>query len=184
MKITVVTSNSNKVAETKNLFQPEIEVDHISLDCPEFRNSDVNIIAKGKAEYAYEKLHIPLIVDDTAFCIEALGGFPGPYAAYVSDTLGNSGILKLLEGIENLTTAIAYIDKTGVRIFSGTLNGWIGPASGINGFGYDPIFYPGERSLAALELPEKNRISHRAKALLAFRDWLVKNRVLVCEDNR
>ena len=36
----------------------------------------------------------------------------------------------------------------------------------------------------ALELPEKNRISHRAKALLAFRDWLVKNRVLVCEDNR
>lgn len=187
MKITVVTSNPNKAKEVKDFFQPDVEVDYFPLECPEFRNSDVNIIAQGKAEYAYEKLHVPLIVDDTAFSVEALMGFPGPYAAYVFDTLGNSGILKLLEGIENrnasFTTAIAYIDENDVSVFSGTLYGQIGPAKGTGGFGYDPIFYPGERSLATLDLSEKNKISHRAKALSVFRDWLMKHHSIY-EDNR
>jgi XTP/dITP diphosphohydrolase len=69
-------------------------------------------IARGKAEFAYRALSRPLIVDDTGFFIDALGGFPGPCAAYVQDTIGNEGILKLMEGVEDRSahfeTVIAF----------------------------------------------------------------------------
>ncbi|PKL57901.1 MAG: non-canonical purine NTP pyrophosphatase, partial [Methanomicrobiales archaeon HGW-Methanomicrobiales-5] len=119
------------------------------------------------------------IVDDTGFSIDTLNGFPGPYAAYVLHTLGNTGILKLMEGVKNrnahFTTAIAYADKSGIRVFTGTIHGSITTSPrGNNGFGYDPIVDVDGRTLAEMSLEEKSLISHRAKALIAFRDWFFK----------
>jgi XTP/dITP diphosphohydrolase len=178
VKITVVTGNAHKAVEVAAFFGDSVEVVHVPLDIPEYRSDDVNEIAREKARYAYEHLSTPLIVDDTAFCIDALNGFPGPYAAYVLAAIGNAGILKLMDGVidrnAHFTTAIAYADEAGIRVFPGTLHGQIIPVPrGTGGFGYDPIFEVGGRTLAEFPLEEKSQKSHRALALAAFRDWLV-----------
>jgi XTP/dITP diphosphohydrolase len=179
VKITVVTSNGNKAAEVAAFFKGAVEVGHIPLDIPEIQSEEVGEIAQSKAEYAYGKLKIPLIVDDTSLSIEALNGFPGPYAAYVQQTIGNTGILNLMEGYQDrtarFTTAIAYADENGIRVFKGTLDGRISisPRGGA-GFGYDPIFEIREKTLAEICMDEKTRISHRAKALAAFHDWFLQ----------
>jgi XTP/dITP diphosphohydrolase len=174
----MVTGNVGKAAEVAAFFGGLLEVDHIALEIPEHRSNDVGEIARGKARYAYSQLNTPLIVDDTGFFITALGGFPGPYAAYVLNSIGNAGILKLMEGISDrtasFTTGIAYADDNGIEVFTGTLEGKIAhDPRGKNGFGYDPIFEIGEKTLAEISLPEKSKISHRARALSAFHDWFV-----------
>jgi len=59
------------------------------------------------------------------------------------------------------------------RLFKGEVHGRIGvEARGRKGFGYDPIFYVGEMSLGEMEIGEKNRISHRAEAMRALKEWL------------
>ena len=102
----------------------------------------------GKPGLPIGKLKTPLIVDDTGFSIDALNGFPGPYAAYVLNTIGNTGILKLMEGVTDrrarFTTAIAYADEQGIQVFTGTIEGRITTSPrGSGGFGYDPIFEVG-----------------------------------------
>jgi XTP/dITP diphosphohydrolase len=181
VRLAVVTSNPHKAREVAAYFEGELEVEHVNLECPEFRHSDVGEIARGKARYAFDRLRRPLIVDDTAFSVKALGGFPGPYAAYVLDTIGFQGILRLLEGVEergaSFETAIAYADGEGLRIFKGGIDGVITRSPrGREGFGYDPIFEVGGRTLAELSLEEKSRVSHRARALEAFGEWWRKER--------
>ena len=118
-------------------------------------------------------------MDDTSFSIDSLRGFPGPYAAYALKTIGNEGILKLMNDVKNrnahFTTVIAFADENVVRAFEGTIYGRIStiPRGG-GGFGYDPIFEIDGRTLAELPLKEKSRISHRALALTAFRDWFMQ----------
>ena len=174
-----MTGNVNKAREVASFFSGILEVTHIPLDCPEHRDDDVAKIAAGKAEYAYRELNTPLIVDDTAFTIPALQGFPGPYAAYVLATLGNAGILKLMEGVADrsaaFTTAIAFTDGGSTRVFTGSIQGTLTTSPrGSNGFGYDPIFQLTDgRTLAEITLEEKSGISHRARALASFRDWFL-----------
>jgi XTP/dITP diphosphohydrolase len=70
---------------------------------------------------------------------------------------------------------IAFADEHGVRHFPGTIHGRITTVPrGTGGFGYDPIFEVEGRTLAELLPEEKNRISHRALALTAFRDWFME----------
>ena len=177
MRLAVVTSNAHKAAEIAEYFSGTLAVDHVPLECPEFRDSDVRRIARAKAEYAWRELSRPLIVDDTAFCIRALNGFPGPYAAYVFDTIGNRGILRLMEGVSDravsFETAIACAWPGGIEVFSGVLEGTLTSApQGGEGFGYDPIVSYGDLTLAELPLAEKSRISHRARALTALGQWI------------
>jgi XTP/dITP diphosphohydrolase len=175
----MVTSNAGKAQEVATFFGGEIDVGHVVLDLPEHRSASVEEIARGKAEYAYRELRSPLIVDDTSFCIDGLNGFPGPYAGYVLDTIGNAGILRLMEGKSernaSFTTAIAFADASGIRVFSGSIQGRIASEPrGSGGFGFDPIFEWEGQTLAELPLEEKSRISHRARALSSFRDWFME----------
>src|SRR5512137_2661290 len=138
----MVTSNAGKAAEVAAFFGGSLEVDHVDLEVPEHRSGDVAAIAREKARYAYGRLHIPLIVDDTGFFIDALHGFPGPCAAYVMNSIGNTGILRLMEGIPDrkarFTTGIAYADEHGIQAFTGTLDGTIALCPrGDHGFGFD-----------------------------------------------
>ncbi|MDD1673373.1 MAG: non-canonical purine NTP pyrophosphatase, partial [Methanomicrobiales archaeon] len=73
----MVTGNQHKAQEVAAYFSGVLDVEHIFLECPEPRYTDVGEIARGKAQFAYNSLHRPLIVDDTAFCIDAWKGFPG-----------------------------------------------------------------------------------------------------------
>ena len=179
--ITVVTGNKNKAAEVAAFFHGITEVSHISFDCIEPQSEDIAEIARAKAQQAFAALKIPLIVDDTGLFIEALSGFPGPYAAYVQDSLGNAGVLRLMEGITNrrayFATSIAYIDETGIRTFEGRVEGEITDVPrGTDGFGYDPIFSVRGCTLAEMDMAEKNTVSHRARALIAFREWYISAR--------
>lgn len=177
----MVTSNANKAAEVAAYFGGMLEVEHVALEVPEHRSDDVGKIARGKAEYAYRQLKRPLIVDDTAFCIDALNGFPGPYAAYVLNSIGNAGILKLMDDTSDrnarFTTGIAYADQQGIKVFKGSIEGRITTSPrGTGGFGYDPILEVGTKTLAELSILEKSRVSHRARALSAFHDWFIVER--------
>ncbi|MDD1703040.1 MAG: RdgB/HAM1 family non-canonical purine NTP pyrophosphatase [Methanoregula sp.] len=174
----MVTSNAHKAEEVAAFFGGMLDVRHVPLEIPELRSEDVKEIARAKAEYAYAHLHVPLIVDDTAFFIDALKGFPGPYAAYVLNSIGNQGILRLMDGIADrsarFTTAIAYADINGIEVFTGTIHGRIITGTrGTNGFGYDPIFETETgQTLAELPIEQKSVISHRARALAAFRECM------------
>lgn len=179
MKLVVVTSNPNKAHEVAAFFAGSVDIEHVALECPELRSEDVGEIAREKARYAYGEIGAPLIVDDTSFEIDALNGFPGPFAAYVLDTIGNAGILRLMEGVLDrsacFTTAIAFADADGIQVFSGTIHGTLTTLPrGTGGFGYDPIFECNGRTLAEIPLLEKSRISHRAQALAAFHDWFLR----------
>ena len=180
MKLCVVTSNPHKAEEIRSYFQDLVDVEHILIECPEYRHEDVGEIAKNKASYAFSQVKQPLIVDDTAFYIHALAGFPGPYAAYVFQKLGNKGILKLMEDEKDrnayFETAIAYADVSGIRVFRGTMHGTIVAPRGRDGFGYDPVFEYQGKTLAEIPLIEKSRISHRARALANLREWLTSDR--------
>jgi XTP/dITP diphosphohydrolase len=180
VKLVVVTSNPNKAHEVAAFFSGRVDVMHVALECPELRSDDVGEIAREKARYAYGQIGAPLIVDDTSFEIDALNGFPGPFAAYVLDSIGNTGILRLMDGVPDrsasFTTAIAFADAGGIQVFTGTIHGTITTAPrGAGGFGYDPIFECNGKTLAEIPLAEKSRISHRAKALAAFHDWFIEN---------
>ena len=179
--ITLVTGNKNKAAEVAAFFSGITEVAHRDFVCVEPQADTVEEIARSKAEQAYAALGVPLIVDDTGLFISALSGFPGPYAAYVQDTIGNDGILRLMSGVPDrsayFATAVAYADADGISVFSGRVNGMIAEAAkGTDGFGYDPIFSVGSRTLAEMTVAEKNQVSHRARALLAFLDWYAASR--------
>jgi len=189
VKIVVVTSNPNKAGEIADYFGALVEIMHVSMEIPEYRHPDVGEIAYKKAEYAYAALRCPLMVDDTAFSIESLNGFPGPYAGYVLSTLGNNGILKLLDGVKNrnafFETAIAFASAEGkIRVFRGRIDGIIVSPRGDSGFGYDPIFEVEGRTLAELDRPEKNRISHRAQALSLLKAWILSGNKAVPGQNR
>jgi len=180
--LTIVTSNANKAQEVAAFFGGTLTVRHVALDIPELRSDDVREIAREKVRYAYDHLKEPLIVDDTAFSIDALNGFPGPYAAYVLISIGNTGILKLMDGVTDrnarFTTAIAFADETGIEVFTGTIDGRIITAPrGAGGFGYDSIFEVDGQTLAEIPLEKKSAISHRACALAAFRDWFIQHQV-------
>jgi len=177
VKLVVVTGNRNKATEIAAFFGKHAEIEHVTMDLPEIRHEDVGEIAQKKAEYAYNLIGRALIVDDTAFSIEGLGGFPGTCAAYVHDTIGNPGILKLMEGVTDrrayFETAIALATDAKIQVFRGRIEGTIVPPRGSTGFGYDPIFETGGRTLAELSLAEKTRISHRALALAELKRWVL-----------
>ncbi|MDR3101666.1 MAG: RdgB/HAM1 family non-canonical purine NTP pyrophosphatase [Methanocalculaceae archaeon] len=174
--ITVVTGNKNKAAEVTAFFAGVIGVSHVHFSGIEPQADTVDEIAISKAEQAYAALDVPLIVDDTGLFIDALSGFPGPYSSYVQDTIGNTGVLRLMGNAASrqahFTTSIAYADVDGIRIFSGSVDGEITTVErGTGGFGYDPIFSVGGKTLAEMPMEEKNSLSHRVRALAVFRDW-------------
>lgn len=178
-KILFITRNSHKVREANDILSKVgITVVQKSLDYPELQNDKLEMIAKFGAEWSMKKLNQELIVDDSGLFIDALGGFPGPYSSYVFDKIGNKGILKLMEGIANRSAVFKCVigyckPNEEALIFSGEVRGKIAEEiRGCHGFGYDPIFMIGERSFGEMEEKEKNRLSHRYKALMNLAQWL------------
>lgn len=170
-----VTSNKGKYAEAEAIFsgllQRNIGYTEIQADTLE------EVAAFGMTEVVL-RLKGPVMLEDAGLFIEALQGFPGVYSAYVQRTIGNAGILRLMQGMENrnayFKSVVAY-SEPGMQpvMFSGEVHGQIGiEARGSKGFGYDPIFYVDGVSLGEMEIVEKNRISHRARSMRALECWL------------
>lgn len=181
--ITVVTGNKHKAEEVASFFKGIEEVTHVAFEATEPQFESPVAVAEEKARQAYSALKRPLIVDDTGLFIESLNGFPGAYAAYVQDTIGNEGILKLMKGTAPemrkayFVTALAYADEKGIKIFEGRVDGVITDAGrGTEGFGYDPVFEISGKTLAEMNMSEKNSVSHRARALAKFKDWYLSEK--------
>lgn len=138
-------------------------------------------VSRKSCEHLIEKVEGDFFLEDTGLFIRSLKGFPGVYSSYVQSTIGNPGILRLLEGRGReaffKTVLTAYFDGS-ILQFTGILEGSIAfEERGGEGFGYDPIFVPAGnvRTLAEMDLEDKNSISHRFAAVKELADHLLKN---------
>ena len=176
-----VTNNIHKFNEARRvLAQYSIAVAMLRMKPSEIQDDNIENIAKASALEALSKTHLPVIVEDAGLFIDALKGFPGPYSSYVYRTIGKEGILKLLEGCENrkarFKSVVAFCSpELGMKCFQGVVEGKISrDIRGESGFGFDPIFEPDEflgRTFGELSIDEKNKISHRSRALRSFAEW-------------
>lgn len=172
-KICLVTSNVHKYHEISQLAEEfGIKLDLCADFKLEFQSDSLEEIVIKSAMLAHIYLNKPLIVEDAGLFIEALNGFPGPYSSYVYKTIGIQGILKLIESVENrracFKSTAVFIESARNIIATGEVCGVISDKPrGVGGFGFDPIFIPdGEnRTFAEMSVNEKNKYSHRAKAL-------------------
>jgi len=177
-----ITSNPHKVREVRTIlgtdFPYNIEAKSIELEEYQFEDPDLIAIRKCKDAAEMVQLH-PLIVEDTSLCFNALGGLPGPYVKSFEKKIGNEGLVKLVTGFTDKTAeAVAYIafwDGQAMTVFKGQVSGKIVPPRGpVDSFGWDPIFQPNGYDKTFAELgSEKNKISHRVKALNLFRRHVV-----------
>ncbi|MDI6888364.1 MAG: XTP/dITP diphosphatase [Methanocellales archaeon] len=174
-----VTNNTGKVKEAKALCEEhDIKIQQIRYEYPELQSDDLETIAKYGAEFSARALNKTVIVEDAGLFIPALGGFPGPYSAYVFKTIGNEGILGLMSDKKNreayFESAVGYCEPGGGAItFTGIANGKIAhEIRGEHGFGYDPIFLYDDKTFGELSIEEKNKVSHRCKALKKFVKWI------------
>lgn len=179
----LVSQNKHKLTELKPLFESfDVSFETTSVEKFEIRADSVETVAREAAITAYDALKRRVVLDDTGLFIDALNGFPGTYSAYVSKAIGNVGILRLMNDIDEraakFVTAVGYADGNAIQTFIGVMPGNIARTpAGEEGFGYDPIFVPqGEtRTYAQLRFSEKVNISHRTKAFRKFLDWYVKS---------
>ncbi len=167
MKITLVTENWAKIAQAKLFLNPlGVEVDNIKIKTIEIQSDSIEEVAKYSAKYASEKLKSNVVKNDTGLIIEALNGFPAAYTHYVQETIGEDGILKLLEGIENRTAyilqALAFCEYGKEPIvFSSKTNGDIAlKKQGENGWFFDYIFIPSgqTKTLACFQSEERLKL--------------------------
>ncbi|MDM7911814.1 MAG: XTP/dITP diphosphatase [Methanotrichaceae archaeon] len=170
-----VTSNKGKFAEANGIFGNLVMR---NIGYTEIQADTLEEVAAFGIREVMERLKGPVMIEDAGLFIHALKGFPGVYSAYVQKTIGNAGILKLMQGLENrdafFKSVVAYAEP-GLEpiMFAGEVHGQIGfEQRGEKGFGYDPIFYVKGESLGEMELEEKNRISHRAASMRALKEWL------------
>jgi XTP/dITP diphosphohydrolase len=151
------------------------------LDWPEVEETgetlEENALLKARAVVGATGL--PALGDDTGLEVAALDGAPGvrssrfagPDASYADNV---ALLLRMLEGVDDRSarfrTVMALVFPHGVEVTTeGTLAGMIAETPrGSGGFGYDPVFLVGERTLAELPTEEKNELSHRARAIRAL----------------
>ena len=170
-----VTGNEGKLREAREYLD---QVEGVEYDYPEIQADDLETIAAYGARDAYESVGSPVLVDDAGLFVDALSGFPGPFSAYVEDTLGIERVAELARQEEShrarFRAAVAYCDGERTETFEGSVRGRIVPPRGEGGFGYDPIFEHNDRTFAEMSPKEKNAVSHRGRALASFSAWFAE----------
>lgn len=189
MKLVFATQNQNKVNELKVLLPKNIEL--LSLkdincndDIPE-TSPNLKGNALQKAQYVYSKYGLNCFADDTGLEVEALNNEPGVYSARYAGPQKNANdnmnlLLQNLKDTPNrkahFKTVICLIIDGETHFFEGIAKGEITQQkSGNKGFGYDPIFKPKGYNVtfADMSLSEKNKISHRGKAVSLLMNFLI-----------
>ena len=169
------SSNTHKYEEAEKILSEfRIKLEFFQTDLVEIQDESLSKIAVQKALNAYDKCKKPVIVEDDGLFIDSLSGFPGPYSSYIFNTIGNNGILKLIEdnrGAE-FVAIIAFCDSSNEPIlFESKVVGTISKNIQGIGWGYDPIFIPENQNRTYAELADKNKISHRYESLKKFASW-------------
>jgi len=190
--LVIATRNKGKTSEIRELLK-DFPVDIKNLDdfgpIPEAVEDgdtfDEN--AYKKSSFAAKVLGYPALADDSGLVVEALDGAPGVYSARyggenATDKQRSEKLLQEMQGKSNRKAAFECVISIAVPggpalTYEGSCEGLIAEKpSGENGFGYDPVFYypPFEKTFAELTREEKNRVSHRGKALMEVRDEFEK----------
>jgi XTP/dITP diphosphohydrolase len=195
--LVIATHNKNKLKEFKRVFEG-IQIAIASLeDFPPIPEAvedgetfDEN--AYKKALHTAKILGLPAIADDSGLVVDALDGAPGVYSARyagvdASDTQNLEKLLLEMQGKTNRRAAFHCVLSIAVPsgpalTYEGRCEGLITEKpKGENGFGYDPVFYfeDSAKTFAEMTMEEKNRVSHRGKALaevktevLMIKKWL------------
>jgi XTP/dITP diphosphohydrolase len=175
-----VTTNEHKRREVQQILGVALE--GADLDLPEIQAIDPAEVAAEKARAAREALgntDLPVLVEDSGLMVDAWGGFPGALTKWVMQSVGNEGLLRMLDSGEDRSAravcVVALAEADGrVRMFRGEVGGTVAESPrGEGGFGYDPVFVPEWSSMSYAEMGEgKNTDSHRARAFRAVKEWL------------
>lgn len=189
MVLYVATKNKGKIKEINTIMESAgiICKSFPDMEDVEETGNTFEENAKIKADFLSSKLKDEYVIaDDSGLSVDALNGAPGIYSARYSgihgdDKANNMKVLKEMQGIQNrkcrFICAIA-LSKNGktVNTFHGELEGEVAfEEKGSNGFGYDSIFLlPSGKTTAEIESDEKNKISHRYKALNQLKNYLTK----------
>jgi len=190
MIITVATGNEHKLGEMSEI-NPYKEIVLKKVDGkfdPEENGTTFEENAFIKAREASLIVKGYAFADDTGLCVDYLNGAPGLHTARYAPTQEEKikKLLKALDGVPFEKRSARFIcsmvltDKDGniVHKTTGKIEGYIATqAAGCGGFGYDPIFYvPAyEKTIAELPDGEKNKISHRANALIPMMKFIKEN---------
>ena len=187
MKLVLASKNQKKLLEMNDILShlgvevcSETEVG-VDLEVEETGTTfEENSLLKAKA--VMEASGLPAIADDSGLCVDCLNGAPGVYSArYGGEGLDDAARYRLLLNnmrgartrAAHFTSAIACVFPNGDTIEAeGICPGTIAFApQGTGGFGYDPVFFVPElkKTFAQMTADEKNAISHRGKALEAFK---------------
>ena len=181
-KLLIATHNQGKLREFSRMLTP-LGIEPALPECPGLLESieengatfAENALIKARA--VFEATGLPAVADDSGICIDPLGGEPGVRSArYLGEDtpypVKNAAILERLKDVPDelrtarFTCAIALVTERGEHVFEASCEGKIGyEPRGERGFGYDPIFYVGEKSFSELTDGEKDAVSHRGKAL-------------------
>nr|WP_317617694.1 RdgB/HAM1 family non-canonical purine NTP pyrophosphatase [Pedobacter cryoconitis] len=185
-QLVFATNNLNKTKEVSTLLAGQYEVLNLkdigcTTDIPETADTFAGN-AGLKSHFVVENFNLDCFADDSGLEVEALNNEPGIYSARYAGGRGDEAnldlVLQKMQGQQNraarFITVISLIQNGRESLFEGTIQGTIREeSSGINGFGYDPIFQPDgyEITFAEMDMEQKNKISHRAIAmrkLIAF----------------
>ncbi|HOR09876.1 MAG TPA: non-canonical purine NTP diphosphatase [Bacteroidales bacterium] len=181
MELVFATNNKHKIKEINDLLDDNFTIlgladTGITEDIPEEAET-LEENALFKARYVHEKTGLNVFADDTGLEVPSLGGAPGVHSArYAGESKSfDDNIEKLLREMKDMTersarfrTVIALILDGSEYLFEGMVEGEIiMERRGSGGFGYDPVFLASGYDLTFAEIPlsEKNRVSHRAKAM-------------------
>ncbi|MBR5665957.1 MAG: non-canonical purine NTP diphosphatase [Bacteroidales bacterium] len=183
MDLIFATHNRHKVSEVQAMLPAGIHVRSLSdLGCDEDIPETADTLqgnALQKAQFVHERYHCNCFADDTGLEIDALDGRPGVYSArYAGEGCSfDDNVRKVLAELENVPleqrtarfrTVIALILDGRTYFFEGKVEGLMTlERHGVEGFGYDPIFLPEGygQTFAEMDASEKNRISHRGRAM-------------------
>lgn len=191
MRLVFATNNKHKLEEISRMLGERFEI--VSLEeigCCEDIPEDYETLqenALAKARYVKEHYGLDCFADDTGLEVEALDNRPGVYSARYAgpDKDSQANMQKVLEEMKGMTnrkarfrTVIALLLNGKEYCFEGEVQGEILEVrQGAAGFGYDPVFRPlgYQESFAEMDMEEKNKISHRGKAVQELVGFLEKN---------
>jgi len=188
-EIFFITSNQSKLAEANNIAKDyNVKIVGKEIKLPELMIPSEEEIIIEKANYAFEKIKKPLIVDDAGIYFEAYQNFPGAFTKFIIKFLSFDGIFKLLEGKNRkayFQCIIGFMDKNLDQplLFKGICRGKI--AEKVSevfdpNFEFNSIFIPeGEtRTLSEIPIEGRKKYSHRIRALEKFLRWYISNHIV------
>ena len=189
-KLVFATNNAHKLEEIRAILGDRVEILSLNdinchADIPETADT-LQGNAALKAQYIYENYGLDCFADDTGLEVDALNGAPGIYSARYAGGEGHdseANMKKLLSEMQDkdnrkarFRTVICLIEGGEEHFFEGIVNGSIiRERKGGAGFGYDPVFMPDGYSETFAEMgnDEKNKISHRARAVKKLCEYLL-----------